>query len=311
MALRLLILLLLGLTATGAVLAKRNIRLGRGDRRGAFRLALALTGLGMSGWVLGAHHGADLLMEIQLVARGAGLVVLLAALLWLFYLALEPYVRRLRPWTLISWTRLLGGGLRDAAVGRDVLIGTTWGAGLTVVLLLYRWIPPWLGLAAPTPLGGFADTLLGPGRRMAFVLGMPIDSTLLGLGALLLFLILRVLTRRDWLAAGLIVAMLVVNQVAQEGESPWALVPFGLILFGSYMGLLLRFGLLSAIAGIYTLDLLLGCPHSTDPGSWTASATLVVVPLVLVLAAVAFRTALGARPGWRYVGDETPSSRPA
>jgi hypothetical protein len=99
--------------------------------------------------------------------------------------------------------------------------------------------------------------------------------------------------------------------VVLEGESPWALVPFGLILFGRYMGLLLRFGLLSAIAGIYTLGLLLGCPHSTDPGSWTASATLVVVPLVLVLATVAFRTALAARPGWRYVADETPSSRPA
>ncbi len=311
MALRLLIVLLLALTATGAVLAKRNIRLGRGDRRGAFRLALTLTGLGMAGWILGAHHGADLVREIFLLARGAGLVVLLAALLWLFYLALEPYVRRLRPWTLISWTRLIGGGLRDPVVGRDVLIGMIWGAGLAVVLLVYRWVPVWLGLAAPLPRGGFDDVLLGPGRRLAFVLTMPIDSTLLGLGALLLFLILRVLTRRDWLAAVLIVAILVVNQVGQEGESPWVIVPFGLILFGTYMGLLLRFGLLSAIAGVYTLDLLVACPQATDPGSWTASATLVVVPLLLLLAVAAFRTAVAGSPGRRYVAGDASSSRPA
>jgi len=139
---------------------------------------------------------------------------------------------------------------------------------------------------------------------------MPIDSTLLGLGALLLFLILRVLTRRDWLAAGLIVAILLVNQVGQEGEPPWLIVPVGLILFGTYVGLLLRFGVLSAIAGVYTLNLLLACPHATDPGSWTASATLVVVPLLLLLAMAAFRTAVAGGPGWRYVASDTPSSRP-
>ena len=310
MALRILILLLLGLTATGAVLAKRNIRLGRGDRRGAFRLALTLTGLGMAGWILGAHHVPDLAMEISLLARGAGLVVLLAALLWLFYLALEPYVRRLRPWTLISWTRLLGGGLRDAVVGRDVLIGMTWGAGLAVVIMVSEWVPVWLGWAAPLPRGGFVDALLGPGVRLGLLLNMPINSTLLGLGALLLFLVLRLLTRRDWLAAAIIVAILLVNQVGQDEESSWLVVPLGLILFGTYTGLLLRFGVLSAIAGVYTLNLLLICPQATDPGSWTASATLVIVPLLLLLAVAAFRTARGGGPGRRYVGGEEASSRP-
>jgi hypothetical protein len=184
----------------------------------------------MAGWVLGAHHVADLGMEIALLARGAGLAVLLAALLWLFYLALEPYVRRLRPWTLISWTRLLGGGFRDPVVGRDVLIGMIWGAGLAVTLLLAQRVPGWLGQAAPLPDGGFVETLLGPGPRLSLIVGMPVNSTLLGLGALL-------------------------------------------------------------------LDLLIGPPQSTDPGSWTASATLVVVPLLLLLAVAAFRTAHGGSSG--------------
>jgi serine/threonine-protein kinase len=310
-ALRIFILILLALTATGAVLAKRNIRLGRGDRRGAFRLALVLSGLGVVSWILGAHHVADLGMEMALLARGAGLAVLLAALLWLFYLALEPYVRRLRPWTLISWTRLLGGGFRDAVVGRDVLIGMIWGAGLAVLVLVAQLVPAWLGRAAPRPDAGFVDTLLGPGRLASLIVGMPVNSTLLGLGALLLFLVLRLLTRRDWLAAGLIVAILSANQAGQA-ESLWLMLPLGLAISSSYVVLLLRFGVLSAIVGGYTVDLLVGPPQSVEIGRWTASATVVVIPLLLVLAVLAFRITLAGSSGLRRTRAEDPvSSRPS
>jgi serine/threonine-protein kinase len=311
MALRFLILILLALIATGAVLAKRNIRLGRVDRRGAFRLAQALSGLGMGGWILGAHHVADLALEIVLLARGAGLAVLLAALLWLFYLALEPYVRRLRPWTLISWTRLLGGGFRDAVVGRDVLIGMIWGAGLSVVLLVAPRVPGWLGQAPPVPDGGFPEVLLGASSLLSIIVSMPVDATMLGLGALLLFLILRLLTRRDWAAALLIVAILGANQVGQAEESPWLTVPLGCVIFGTYVTLLLRFGVLSGIVGVCTVNLLLGPPHSTDPGSWTAAATVVVIPILLLLAVAAFRIALGVGSGRRYVAGDAPANPPA
>jgi len=309
MALQLLILLLLTLAATGAVLAKRNILLGRGDRRGAFRLALALTGLGMAGWILNSHHVADLVMEISLLARGAGLVVLLAALLWIFYLALEPYVRRLRPWTLISWTRLLGGGYRDPVVGRDVLLGLIWGAGLSVVILVARRVPGWLGQGAPLPQVGYLEALLGRGALFGLILSLPVDATLVGLGALLLFVILRWLTRRDGLAAFLIVAILCVNQIGQSEETPWLTVPLGLVIFTTYLGLLLRFGVLSAIAGAYTVNVLLLVPQSVEFERWTASATTVAVPFLLILAVLAFRVAVGGHAGLsRYVASDVSSS---
>jgi serine/threonine-protein kinase len=307
-----LILLLVALTATGGVLARRNIRLGRGDRRGAFRLALALTVLGTAGWVLSAHHVADPGLEISLIARGAAFAVLLAALLWLFYLALEPYVRRLRPWTLISWTRLLGGGFRDPVVGRDVLIGMLWGVALATLLLVAQRVPGWLGHAAPLPEGGFLDALLGFDQLLSFVLAMPVNSTLLGLGCLLLFLVLRFLTRRDGPAAVLVVAILVANQVGQAEESPWLMAPLGLVIFGSYVVLMLRFGVLAAIAGVFTLNLLFGPPQSVEAGRWTGSATLVVVPLLVVLAVLAFRTAVGGGTGLRrLLAEDAVSSRPA
>lgn len=106
-------------------------------------------------------------------------------------------------------------------------------------------------------------------------------------------------------------AILLVNQVGQAEESPWLTAPLALIVFGTYVVLLLRVGVLSAIVGAYTVDLLLGPPQSTDPGSWTASATVVVVPLLLLIAVAAFRTALGGSPGRRYVAADSPSSWPA
>ena len=105
------------LMGAASFMARRNIVLGRGDRRGAFRVALLLFALGLVSWVLGAHHVADSNAQMGLLARGAGLVLLEATLVWLFYLAVEPYARRLRPWTLVSWTRLLGGGARGPGGG--------------------------------------------------------------------------------------------------------------------------------------------------------------------------------------------------
>jgi hypothetical protein len=56
--------------------------------------------------------------------------------------------------------------------------------------------------------------------------------------------------------------------------------------------LLLRFGVLSAIAGAFTADILLGMPLLPDLGRWTGSATAVVVPLLLLLAVRSFRSAV-------------------
>ena len=42
---------------------------------------------------------------------------------WLFYLGIEPAVRRRWPQLLVGWTRLLDGRWRDPLVGRAVLSG--------------------------------------------------------------------------------------------------------------------------------------------------------------------------------------------
>ncbi len=306
------IVLVVMLTATSGVLARRNLRLGRGDRRGAARLALAVALLAISSWALLTHHVADPGGELGLAARGAGVAVLVASLLWLFYLALEPYVRRLRPWTLVSWTRALNGGLRDAVVGRDALIGMSWAALLSLALAFAGLVPAWLGRPAPVPDAGHLEILLGTRRLLGNLVGAPVDSTLLGLAALLLFLLLRLLTRRDLPAAGLIVAILCVSEAADMEAEPWLSIPVALLLFGSYLALLLRFGVLAAIVGSYALSLLFTPTNSWALGSWTGSTTPLVMLVLFCLAAYAFRTALGSHTSLRrLIGADPSSSRPS
>jgi serine/threonine-protein kinase len=304
------ILLIVGLIGTGAVLAQRNLRLGRGDRRGAFRLALAIAALGAASFMLGAHHVAEPSSELHLLTRGAGIVILFAALLWLFYLALEPYIRRLRPWTLVSWTRLLDGGLRDSVVGRDALIGICWGVAVAAFDQAAPHLSRWLSLPEPMPGKGALEMLLGARNLASAVLWIPASATLLGLSMLLLFLILRLLTRRDSLAAAAILGLVVVIELLGSGAATWLGVAEGLVVFGSFLAMLLRFGALCAIVGMFVFDLLAVTPLSYDLGSWTGSATAAVAPLVLILAALALRAALGGSTGLRrYLAGEAGAER--
>ncbi|HEY7574104.1 MAG TPA: serine/threonine-protein kinase, partial [Thermoanaerobaculia bacterium] len=103
----------LALLLGGLVLARRNLRLGRGDRRGAFRVASFALGANMSGWLLYAHHVADLPGEFSMFAVAVGLAFFSSGSFWLIYVALEPFARRSWPDLLISWSRLLSGRFRD------------------------------------------------------------------------------------------------------------------------------------------------------------------------------------------------------
>jgi hypothetical protein len=305
------VLVLVALVAVGGLLAYRNIRLGRGDRRGAFRLALVLATLGVASWALRSHHVPDPGAELVLFARGAGIAVLVAAMLWLFYLALEPYVRRLRPWTLVSWARLLEGGTRDAVVGRDVLIGLAGGTVLALLSVLARALVVWLGRPEPPPESYGIDALLSTRLLLSFVAGLPVNATLVGLALLLLFLVLRLVTRRDMVAAALVVAFVVSGNLTGSKENAWLLLPFAVAAWGAFVGVMLRFGVLAAITAVLTANLLSFPPLVYAPGRWTGAATFVVLPLLIVVAVMAFRSAVAGHSGLRrYLAGDAPSSRP-
>jgi serine/threonine-protein kinase len=120
-------ILICGVILGAAAAARHHLRRGRADRRGADRLGLTVVGLYTVAWLLGAHHTGDVETEINGFFLFVAIALLIATMDWLFYLALEPLVRKWDPRALVGWTRLMNGALRDPHVGADVLIGVVAG----------------------------------------------------------------------------------------------------------------------------------------------------------------------------------------
>ena len=182
------------------------------------------------------------------LARGAGECLLNAAILWLLYLALEPYVRRYWPHTIISWTRLLAGSFQDPQVGRDTLYGAVWAALLALTLNLVGPASNWLGYGPVTPRFGYCDAFLGPSVVLAAIVERPLNGILLSVAALLLLLLLKLLLRRERWAALILCAILTAVQALGNSFSKGAPVWFNVLLaaaiMSSFVALLLRRGLL-------------------------------------------------------------------
>ena len=90
------------------------------------------------------------------------------------------------------------------------------------------------------------------------------------------------------------------------------MLPFAVAAWGAFVAVMLRFGVLAAITAVLTANLLSFPPLLYAPGSWTGAATFVILPLLVVLAVLAFRSAVGGHSGLRrYLSGDAPSSRPA
>jgi serine/threonine-protein kinase len=106
------------------VLAWYNLRQGRGDRGGAAKIAWAAFSVSVIAWALTANHVA-VAWEGHLVLAAIAEFGIVAGLMYVVYLAIEPYARRHWPDSLISWTRAQSGRLRDPLVASHILVGIT------------------------------------------------------------------------------------------------------------------------------------------------------------------------------------------
>ncbi len=92
-----------------AGVARHNLRKGRSDRRGAIRISATVFVAMFLHWIVRATHFSDPDVELDRLFTALGFALFCAGALWVLYLALEPYVRKFWPTTVISWSRLLGG----------------------------------------------------------------------------------------------------------------------------------------------------------------------------------------------------------
>lgn len=286
--------LVLGLLLAGVIMARRHLSRGRGDRRGATRVALFTFILGLGSWLVTAHHVADQAGESHLAGLGTALALFIAAVLWVFYLAIEPYARRLWPATLISWARLLDGRVRDARVGRDALVGLALGVLLAATIVPFYLLSGWLGSAPPAPRSLDYGTLIGLRAALTPFFDLPLAGMLAAMGILFLLTLARLLLRNAW-AAVTVEALVLggVQTLAMHGPY-WALIPLAAAVVIVLNFALLRFGLLSAVMMLFTVNLLLGIPLRADLTGWDATPTLLTMLTFGILIFWSWRVASGA-----------------
>jgi eukaryotic-like serine/threonine-protein kinase len=274
----------------GLLVARRNLRLGRGDRRGASRLVLCVTVVLTIAWVLDEHHVADA-HEWYLIVSFAGRALVIGGIFWWTYVAFEPYVRRRWPSTIVSWSRLVTGNLRDPLIGRDVLIGCTAGALITCLLLAAHLLPSWLGRSADRLATPTWHAWLGPAHALSLGLQLVGNALLDAFTALFVLVLLRMALGRDWLAMIAAAALLATPDVLlSQDPASTAIVYFAIYLIGVL--LLMRVGLLAVIALRFTVDLLQVYPIVYSLSAWYAGTGLAALIALGVISGVAARISL-------------------
>jgi serine/threonine-protein kinase len=304
----------IAIMAGAILLARRNLRLGRGDRRGASRLALFAIALGLVEWVLIASHAPNFFAEFAQLMDGLIPAVAVGCLVWLIYVALEPFLRRRWPEALVSWNRVLTGRLRDPRVGRDILAGAV-GIGLLGLLNILRDLPQnFLDYPFEEPgVGVNPDFLLGTTNVLNLM------NTALGLGVLLpilllfVLLLLRIVFRKQWIAFGALVALcelfvLVAFYTAGISEpiSIIVVLVHQLLLFVIVFFLFRRFGLLSLCA-FFFLSMSVGAAKPPlDLTAWYGRGSATIMLITLVFVGWAFYISIGglSRLGGGLVPEE-------
>jgi predicted Ser/Thr protein kinase len=273
----------------GLLLARRNMRLGRSDRSGAFRIASIFVAVHMLGWVFWGTYLPDASAMISGFMGTLAATLFEGLMLWILYLALEPYVRKRWPETIISWTRALAGRFQDPLVGRDVLLGCLIGVAGDALSNA----PRWLGLDPRRPLPLPLSSLASTRRLFGEFLDGQIHSLIVPMLFLVLLLLFGVVLRRMALAAG---AVLVVFGLFGWAFGHHWLDPVSTLLFAGVILLLLtRFGLLATTVSCAVANALDYCV-TADLFAWYGTGTILAVLWIVAIAGYGFYTSFAGRP---------------
>ena len=288
-----LLVLFISLVVTGVFVMRRNLRLRRSDTRGALRLGTAVVLTFLAMWAVAAHHVASI-DEFDCILIALSWALLLTSLITVMYLALEPYVRRRDPHTLISWSRLLAGQWRDPLVGRDLLIGAAYGVLLTVFEQSDNFLLPLFGKLPPMPGGLEPGTLLGVRPALGALFFYVLVFLLYSLLVFFFLFLLRLALRRDWIAA--LVVVLLAAGTNSGGEYPVPTFLFFVVIWSSIVLVLKKFGLLALIVGLVVQNILAVFPTTSHLSRWYSNAGLAGIVLISLAAVYGFYAALAGQP---------------
>ncbi len=297
----------------GVLLALRNLRLGRGDRRGALRLSMFLLAAGTVSNVLETG-------DLSVLSRGSMIVFFVSAFAWLLYIALEPHLRRVWPETMIGWSRLLAGSVRDPLVGRDVLVGVLIAIGNALILGLHTQLRRWSGRPPQFPVGASSnpfdgmeassDLLLGGRHVLSRIVGSVMNIPVWGgimMTFLLLFVLFVLLRRRSFAMVAMILGLtltyvvihggwLLANAPADHFAPSFADIALFAAVQTAVILAAVRFGLLTIMVASFVSVLLTLMPIAIDSSVPYSSSSRLIVATVIALAVYGWHTALAGRP---------------
>ena len=280
---------------TGSVLlAIRNLKLGRGDHKGALRLAIFVFAFTLITRLFASHH-VPTLEEFGTFLNGLQDAVFAGGFSWIVYLALEPFIRRRWPHRIISWTRFLAGNFRDPLVGRDLLIGAVFGISVAVWQFSFYYVRQYFGDPSVRPASEPSNVHLGMGYFVEGLSNQVTTPILNSFQLLFLVLLLSMLLRRDWLSFVFGWAVFTMGLALLWGGAlpEWmnAAVTAGLLVF-----VLFRYGLLAHISAIFFLHMYINFPVTTQFTAWYATGFVVDLIICVTLAVYAFYTSLAGQP---------------
>ena len=290
--------MMVGMLGLAAFVARHNVRKGRGDRRGAARIASIELGCAMVVWVVGSRHFGSIDAELDRFFTAISMALFTAGLLWVLYLALEPYVRKLWPGTLVGWSRLLAGGFRDPRVGRDVLLGTLFGVIIVLLGRLDVSMRPVLGFPQLQPQVPNVRLLEGMAQVFSVVLELVFGSLFNSLWIVFSCVAVNLVVRRLWLTAILIGSFLMVTNLPGILEAPpvWLSALTGLSVVSAILYIVFRFGLLATVTMFFINFMLSLAVLTLDTSRWFFPQTAAALLLVAVFAIYGFYASRGGEP---------------
>jgi serine/threonine-protein kinase len=280
-----------------AFLGVRNLRLGRGDLRGAILTSAVslVVYLLREAFAVDQDKGVPGQFIGLLGGRAAGHAVLHAAQLGTIYLAIEPIARRVWPRALIGWARLIGGRLTDPRVGAEILVG--FAAACVVVLGLA--LAPLFSLAGERVLPDEQLLLLGNSAATSSVAFYGVSAALFSsMFAVAIIGVGHLISGRS--RYGLVVAAILLSMLHYIWGLGWGYDFVLAAVYGAAHGviatvLFVRGGLVATTAFFWLTNFLILRVLTTDLGTWYTPAMIFTVLVVLLVLGYAARAALVGR----------------
>ncbi|HEX8619461.1 MAG TPA: hypothetical protein VF911_17905, partial [Thermoanaerobaculia bacterium] len=264
-------LVVLALLAIATALAVANLRARRGDRKGARRFAATIAVLTLAAFFV--RNNAS--VSVAELAAACATV----AFTWIGYIALEPWLRRRSPRTLVAWVRLLHGRRVDPLIGRELLIGLACGGAFMLLGLLHQLAAPRFGLTPAPDMTVKQLTTASHWRELVVVLlAIPVRVVAEGVLFLLTLVALRLVVRPRRLASPAFVVLAAF--ISSGGQLSLASVATLGVAFAVLTLFLLREGFIAFAAAAFVPNLLRAVPltmHADAPYAGTGYAALALL----------------------------------